>query len=365
MDHCDLIIAAGGTGGHLFPGIAVAHALIKKHPEWKVLFVGSERNVEGQILKELGLPHVALKVGRLKGEGVVQQFKTIFSLPFALRDACRILKTTRPRAVFGIGGYSSGPMIMAAWLKGIPRAILEPNAIPGMTNRYLARFVNYSFIAFEKAAGYFKKNTVLSGTPVREDLIRVGENRKKVGATLTPFRLTILGGSQGARSLNTAMIDMASRLAASNRPLHIVHQTGAADVDRVKKAYEINHISHEVTSFLGDMARVYAESHLVICRSGASTMAELMATKTPAILVPYPHAADNHQQFNASGIVDRGGGEMILDRDLGTLLLPRIQYFLEHPEELNSFWKQFDGRYGATDQVSGLLEEMMHTRKGF
>lgn len=331
-----MLIAAGGTGGHLFPGIAVAETVKHLVPDAEIAFVGSERGLEQEILEREGFSHEALRVGRIKGEGVIQRFKTMISLPKSFLQASEILRRQAPEIVFGIGGYSSGPMILAAFFSKIPRAILEPNAIPGFTNRMLSRFATRIFIAFPETGRFFpRKRTRLTGTPVRESL-----KAKVLQKTQDePFCLAILGGSQGAHSLNLAVIRLLPQLKQSGRRFHMVHQTGARDFEMVRKAYQESSVSHEVKPFFEDMGSVYRKADLVVSRSGASTVAELMETQMPSILVPYPFAADDHQRFNARSIVRAGGGEMILDDQLEEEFAERILYLESHREELKTMRK--------------------------
>lgn len=310
------LIAAGGTGGHLFPGISVARAFKEANPGGDVLFVGSERGLEKDILEREGFRHAALKVGRIKGEGWIEKLKTFASLPGSLCQARSLLKAFRPDVVFGIGGYSSGPMILAAWWLRIPRAILEPNAIPGFTNRILWRFSNLVFIAFEKEKEFFPAAKVrLTGTPVRSEMNEIGPPLKKGGGG--DFTILVLGGSQGATAINKAMVAALPALEASGKALRIIHQTGANDEAWVKDAYAKSKIPHEVSAFVSDMVRVYREADVAVSRAGASTVSELLATRTPSILVPYPFAADDHQRFNADAVAASGGAIVIPNAELG------------------------------------------------
>lgn len=344
-----LAIAAGGTGGHLFPGIAVAEIFREMNPAGQILFIGSDRGLEKEILEREGLRHVALNVGRIKGEGFLGRAKTLFRLPMSLKQARAILEEFGPDAVFGIGGYSSGPVILAACLRRLPRAIMEPNAIPGFTNRMLSRFVHRIFIAFPEAERFFvKSKTRRTGTPVRKKLSEIGE--KRVGANLVfaqgpgriqdsplqnkPFTVLVVGGSQGATALNRAVTDLLPRIASSGKKFRIVHQTGKADFEWVREAYAKSKVPHEVMAFIPNMDDVYASADLVISRAGASTVAELVATGSPSILVPYPFAADDHQRFNAKSVADEGGAEVILNQDLGAKLGERLFFYEANRGEL-------------------------------
>lgn len=330
-----MLIAAGGTGGHLFPGIAVAEVFKEANPGGEIVFVGSERGLEKDILEREGLKHRTLQVGRIKGEGLGQKIRTFFELPRSLMQARALLKELRPDVVFGIGGYSSGPVILSAFLRRIPRAILEPNAIPGLTNRILGRFVNRVFVAFPEAASYFPAKKVrLTGTPVRKKLSSIAD-RVRVDA---PFTIAVIGGSQGATALNRAVVDLLPALEKSGdksgKSFRLIHQTGENDFEWVRDAYEKSKVPHRVSAFIAEMEDVYAEADLLIGRAGASTVAEVIATRTPAVLVPYPFAADDHQRFNALSLVEAGGAEMVMNRDLGEQLAGRVLHLASAPEEI-------------------------------
>lgn len=330
-----LMIAAGGTGGHLFPGIAVAEALKEIDPKGEVRFVGSERGIEEEILKREGFPREALAVGRIKGEGWTARFRTVLKLPAAFWAARGILVHWMPDLVLGIGGYSSGPVVLAAFFARIRRAILEPNAIPGFTNRVLGRFVNRIFIAFPETARFFPGRKVrVTGTPVRRELTAIGSGRgKQERRDPGSFATLVVGGSQGATALNRAMVDLLPELDRSGRPFRIVHQTGKTDFEWVREAYRRTRIPHTVSPFIADMTSAYREADLVVSRAGASTVAELIETRSPSILVPYPYAADDHQRFNALSVARGGGAEMILNKDLAGLG-EMIFYYEGHRDEL-------------------------------
>jgi UDP-N-acetylglucosamine--N-acetylmuramyl-(pentapeptide) pyrophosphoryl-undecaprenol N-acetylglucosamine transferase len=352
-----LLIAAGGTGGHLFPGISVAQAFLELNPGGAVLFVGSDRGIERTILEKAGFRHVALNVGRIKGEGWAQRLKTFVSLPAALLQARSILKNFRPDVVLGIGGYSSGPMILGARWKGIPSAILEPNAIPGFTNRVLRRFANRIFVAFAKAAEFFPAaKTRLTGTPVRSELTEIG--RRTTRPESEGFTIAVLGGSQGATAINKAMVAALPALEASGKDFRLIHQTGAGDEAWVREAYAKTKLTHEVTAFAEDMGRIYREADLVVSRAGASTISELLATRTPSILAPYPYAADDHQRFNAESVAASGGAEVIPNAELGERLAGRILHYEAARGELDAMRGRLERAQG-TPATEAVLREIL------
>lgn len=362
-----MVIAAGGTGGHLFPGIAVAEVM-RDMSDIKITFVGSERGIEQEILRHEGLDHEVLRVGRIKGEGLAGKLKTILTLPRSLWQARQILNRLMPHIVFGIGGYSSGPMILAAFLLRIPRAILEPNAIPGFTNRMLSHFVTRIFIAFPETVSFFgdrKMSKVrLTGTPVRKNLKPKSQIPLENSPSnfQRPFHVVVLGGSQGARSLNEAMIKILPLLQQSGRSFKVTHQTGAKDYERIKEAYARSPIEHEVEPFIKDMASLYHQADLVVSRSGASTIAELIETQTPSVLIPYPFAADDHQRYNAQSIVNAGGGEMLLRGQLEEKLGERILHLASHKEELKKMRENLSKlrKMPAAQAVARECLELMH-----
>ncbi len=332
-----LVIAAGGTGGHLFPGIAVAEAWKELDRAGEIFFVGSDRNREKEILQQEGYEHHSLSVGRMMGEGLASQIRTFLTLPQSGWDAVKLLKQLRPDVILGIGGYSSGPMVSAAFLKRIPRAILEPNSIPGLTNRLLQVVSNRVFIAFPETARFFSpRKTVLTGTPVRKKLSTIGKNRS-VPLDEKAFTIFILGGSQGATALNQEMVRLLPSLKKEmGSRLRVIHQTGNQECESVKQAYQKAGVVSRVEPFIEDMAPVYAEADIAVSRAGASTIAELVETGLPAILIPYPHAAEDHQRFNALSIQEVGGAEMILNRDLSTRLGPALVHYFNHRDELQT-----------------------------
>ncbi len=331
-----LIIAAGGTGGHLFPGISVAEFLKKRDPGGEVLFVGSGRPIERDIFGRQGVRYEMLEVGRIKGAGMIDRFKTILGLPVAVWAASRLLQRFRPDVVLGIGGYSSGPVLLAAKMKGIPGAVLEPNAIPGFTNRLLGHLVDRVFVAFEKAGSYFSiKKVRQTGTPVRASLTAIGRGRREtIEQTKSGvFTLLILGGSQGARSLNQAVVAALPQWGGGR--FRIIHQTGAHDIESIRTSYKGCPLDHRVEAFLysEELEAAYREADLAVCRAGASTMAELIETATPSLLVPYPFAADDHQSWNAMALSQEGGAEVLKDGELGRLA-ERVLFYAKNPERL-------------------------------
>lgn len=325
-----LLIAGGGTGGHLFPGVAIAEELRARQPDAPVLFVGTERGIEARVLPELGWELALIQVSGLKTVGALGAVRGLLRLPRALWQARRILRRFRPDAVIGVGGYASGPVVLMARLAGIPTAICEQNSIPGLTNKILGRLVRKVFLSFSEAQRFFsKRKIVMAGNPLRRDLVRRLTEVTDMATALTdtpadnsngpagrrPFSVLVCGGSLGAVAVN----DLASRALialAATTPLSIVHQTGAADVEKISARYREARVAATVAGFISDMASEYARADVIIARAGATTVAELAMAGKPAIFVPYPFAADNHQEHNAREMVDAGAALAFRQADL-------------------------------------------------
>lgn len=325
-----LLIAGGGTGGHIFPGIAIAQEWERRGGE--VVFVGTRQGQEMGLIPKHGFVLQTLRVGRLKGGSWVRKMMTILGLPFSLLQAFGILWRYRPGVILGIGGYASGPTCVAAKLCGIPTAILDQNVQPGMTNRILGKIVRRVFVSFKESEIFFPKSKlVVTGNPVRSVISFFPYEIPKEG-----FHLFIFGGSQGAQALNDAVLGMIRSHPSVARGLNIVHQTGAADVERIRDFYREKGVSAMVDSFFDNMNDLYRRAHLVLCRAGAGTLTELALSGRPAILVPYPFAADDHQKKNAEVFVATGAAWMVAQKDLTPqVLFNKIDYLKNHPEALS------------------------------
>ncbi len=304
-----LVIAGGGTGGHLFPGLAVAQGVLDRGGE--VLFVGCGRKIEA-----LALAKVPFAVETIKAEGVLgrplwAKAKAVVKLGWAVRRALNILRAFRPQGVLGVGGYASVPVLLAARLLRVPCAIHEQNSIPGMANKFLSRIAARVFVSFAEAKRYFPAQKVVhTGNPVRRELLRPSL-REHQG-----LGLLITGGSQGARTLNKLMLEIIPRLKRDFPELFVIHQTGFADLQEVTKAYIQHGIKAQVLAFIEDMAWAYAQADLVVCRAGATTIAELCALGKPAVYIPFPYATHGHQERNAAVVVARGAGVMFREQGL-------------------------------------------------
>jgi UDP-N-acetylglucosamine--N-acetylmuramyl-(pentapeptide) pyrophosphoryl-undecaprenol N-acetylglucosamine transferase len=308
-----MLIAGGGTGGHLFPGIALAEEFSSRDPGHSVLFVGTRHGIEVRAVPPAGFDLELIQVGGLKGKGLWGWLKGLWRIPRAIWQSRRILKKFRPDVVVGVGGYASGPVLLAAWLMRLPTAVLEQNALPGMTNRVLGRFVRRVFVAFSQAEKFFKPKKVrLLGNPVRRAL---AEDLQKDRQEPSGKHLLVFGGSQGARILNQVVPDAVRQLCGHLPGLQVVHQTGEQECEEVKRRYQERGVAAEVLPFIHDMAAAYRDADVVVSRAGATTVAELSLCRKPAVLIPFPYAADNHQVVNAQALVEAGAAVMILQSD--------------------------------------------------
>jgi UDP-N-acetylglucosamine--N-acetylmuramyl-(pentapeptide) pyrophosphoryl-undecaprenol N-acetylglucosamine transferase len=312
-----LLIAGGGTGGHLFPGVALAEELRAREPDAQIKFVGTRRGIEARVLPELGWDLEFIEVSGLKTVGAAGAVKGVFRLPKALWQARRIVKSFAPDAVIGVGGYASGPVVLAAKLRGIPTAICEQNSIPGLTNKMLGKVVRQVFLSFDESKRFFNgKKIVMSGNPVRRDLL---QKLLAAGATATPHdkvSVLVIGGSQGAVAVNALAAEALTSLAKAGLSLSIVHQTGEKDLEPTSAKYKDAGLAADCRAFIKDMAAAYQDADLIIGRAGATTVAELAIAGKPAIFIPYPFAADNHQELNAREMADKGAALMFKQSEL-------------------------------------------------
>ncbi|MBW2310751.1 MAG: undecaprenyldiphospho-muramoylpentapeptide beta-N-acetylglucosaminyltransferase [Deltaproteobacteria bacterium] len=355
-----IIIAGGGTGGHLFPGIAIADELTKRLGEARILFVVGRKRMEEDIISRAGYEARPIDVEGILGKGIWGGLKAISKIVMSSFQSLGILRDVRPHLVVGVGGYSSGPLCLMAWILGIPTAIHEQNSYPGLTNRLLAPLAKKIFISFEDTGRYFKEGKiVLTGNPVRQDLMaRKPFSRRDNGR----FVVLVVGGSQGARAINRAVVDALKELKEEGLFPFAIHQTGTIDLEKVLGDYRAHGIDGEVTPFIEDMTSAYGTADLVICRAGATTIAELAALGKPSILVPFPYATHDHQVMNANSLLSAGGADMILEKDLtGGALAGRIKRYMQHTDELErmSTLALKAGRPRATEAIVDHLMELM------
>jgi UDP-N-acetylglucosamine--N-acetylmuramyl-(pentapeptide) pyrophosphoryl-undecaprenol N-acetylglucosamine transferase len=323
------ILAGGGTGGHVIPAIAIAQELRRRYAA-EVLFIGTERGLEKRLVPAAGFPLQFVKIGALNKVGLSTRLKTMFNLPRALFDAGRMLNEFQPDVVIGVGGYASGPAMISALRRRIPTLAFEPNLVPGFANRMITRFVSAAAVHFEQTAQYFR-NPVVTGVPVRPAFFQI-PRKPYVPATPT---LLVFGGSQGARAINQAMVRAVPELMKRLPGLKVVHQTGERDYDQVYGAYAQAGIPAEVHKFIDDMPGFFARADLVLCRSGASTVAEIAAAGKPAVFVPFPLAADDHQRRNAEALEQAQAAVVIEETRLDEVwLVDSILALLEDPARL-------------------------------
>ncbi len=311
-----VVIAGGGTGGHLYPGIAVAREILKRRPDAQISFAGTARGIEARVVPREGFPLDLVRVGGLKGKEITHRMHGLALLPAGMIDAWRIVGRRRPRLVIGVGGYSSGPVVLAAAVRGVATMILEQNAVPGLTNRLLAPFVRAAAVTFESSARFFGSKAFVSGNPVRQEFLDAAGQGGWSANDGTGSRILVFGGSQGAHAINVAMVEAAAQLAADGSRVHLTHQTGERDVEMVRAAYRTAGLQAVVEPFLYDMGKQIAGADVIVCRAGATTLAEITAAGKAAILIPLPTATDDHQRKNAEALVSAGAAEMLLQSEL-------------------------------------------------
>jgi UDP-N-acetylglucosamine--N-acetylmuramyl-(pentapeptide) pyrophosphoryl-undecaprenol N-acetylglucosamine transferase len=302
------VLAGGGTGGHVIPALAIAKELQNLY-QAEVLFIGTARGMETRLVPAAGYPLELIKVGQLNRVSLATRMRTLVDLPMSVVHSARLLGKFKPQVVIGVGGYASGPAMLAAALKGIPSLIFEPNLIPGFTNRMAAVMASEAAVQFEQTGSYFRKATV-TGVPVREAFFQIPSRTAGEVPTLLVF-----GGSQGSRAINRAVLSLSllhERLSA----FHLIHQTGEREYNEAREAYSKAGVSAEVFPFINDIPQMFCRADLLLCRSGASTVAEIAAAGKAAVFIPLPTAADDHQRKNAEALVDAGAGVMLPEKEL-------------------------------------------------
>ncbi len=351
-----LLVAGGGTGGHVFPAVAVAKEWLKREEGREVVIVGTARGFEARLVPAAGLPFETLRVRGLKGIGGSRFVRNLAVLPLGLWDALGVLRRHRFAAALGVGGYASGPMMLAAILRGVPSVLFEPNVQPGFTNGVLGRLARRVAVAHEETALRWAKKAVVTGCPVRAEFFEAAER-----AYEPPLRVLVTGGSQGSRLINRAMTGALDPLAARKGELSVVHQTGERDFDEVRHGYERRGFPADVRPFLDDMPARFAEADLIVCRSGAITVAEVAAAGRTAIFVPFGAATDSHQLRNAQAMERAGAGRVVVETELSPeRLAAEILQFADQPQRLAEMGKRARalGRPRATAAIVDLLEEV-------
>src|SRR5712691_6016818 len=350
-----LLIAGGGTGGHVFPALAIAQEWLSRGNEREVVLVGTQRGIEMKLVLQAGLPLETLRVAGLKGKGGATLLRNLAMLAPAMLDARRVLRMHKPDAAFGVGGYAAGPMLLATWLGRVPNVIFEPNAEPGLTNRVLARISTRIATGYEISAREWGRKAIVTGCPVRAEFFSITPRRPG-----KPFRLLVTGGSQGALPINRAFVDAMDLFAARKNELAIVHQSGERDYNAVRTAYARREINAEVLPFLTNMAERFAWADIIVCRAGAITAAEIAAAGRAAIFIPFGRATDSHQLRNAQEMSRAGAGRLISEVELtAERLTAEIFSLLDQPQEIEKLSTAARGLarpYAARDIVN-LIEE--------
>ncbi|MBI1749185.1 MAG: undecaprenyldiphospho-muramoylpentapeptide beta-N-acetylglucosaminyltransferase [Acidobacteria bacterium] len=359
-----LLIAGGGTGGHVFPAIAVAREWLKRGEGREVVIVGTERGLEAKLVPQAGLPLETIRAAGLKGVGGGRLLRNAAVLPLGMLDSAGILRRHRVSAAFGVGGYASGPMMLMAALSGVPTVIFEPNAEPGFANKALAPFVRRIAAAHEEAAsrsaGWGKK-AVVTGCPVRAEFF---EAQPK--AHQPPFTILITGGSQGALPINRAVVDALDLLAPRKKELFVIHQSGERDYNAVRVAYARREFNAEVLPFLDNMAERFAQADLIVCRSGAITVAEIAAAGRAAIFIPFAAATDSHQLRNAQVFASGGAAKLIPQPELTPQRLSSEMFsLLDQPKQMTEIEERARAlaRPRAVEEIVDLIEEVARKKR--
>jgi UDP-N-acetylglucosamine--N-acetylmuramyl-(pentapeptide) pyrophosphoryl-undecaprenol N-acetylglucosamine transferase len=351
-----LLIAGGGTGGHVFPAIAIAHEWLSRGKERDVVLVGTQRGIEMKLVPAAGLPLETLRVAGLKGKGGATLVKNLAMLGPGLIDAIHVLGKYKPAAAFGVGGYAAGPMMLATWMRGVPNVIFEPNAESGFTNRVLAKISTRIATGYDVSARAWGEKAVVTGCPVRPEFFSIVPRTPQ-----KPFRLLVTGGSQGAQVINRAFVDAMDRLVTRKNELSIVHQTGERDYNAVRIAYARREYLAEVVPFLTNMAERFAWADVIVCRAGAITAAEVAAAGRAAIFIPFGHATDSHQLRNAQEMARAGAGRMIPEPELTPeRLTSEIFSLLDQPREIERLSCAARGlaRPNAARDIVNIIEEV-------
>jgi UDP-N-acetylglucosamine--N-acetylmuramyl-(pentapeptide) pyrophosphoryl-undecaprenol N-acetylglucosamine transferase len=353
-----VLIAAGGTGGHIYPGIAVAKEVMRRDPSSKVKFVGTARGLETRLVPAAGYELLLIESAGLVNMGLAARLRGLTVLPKSLLAARQVIKSFGPDMVVGAGGYVSGPVLLVAALMRIPTMIMESNAVPGFTNRKLARWVDTAAASFDSALPYFRGKGIVTGNPVRSEFFDIPARHRDTAQ----FRVLVFGGSQGSRAINNAMVDAVKDLESHRDIIRITHQTGEADYEKVTEGYAQAgwNTNVEVIRYIDDMVKQFAKADLVVSRAGATTSAELMAAGKASIMVPLPGQME--QQRNAEELMDAGASRMILQPDLsGARLAREISSLVSAPEKVSEMEKiaRSGGRPDAAEKAVDLIEQLV------
>ena len=356
-----VLIAAGGTGGHIYPGIAVAKEILRRRPGSEIRFVGTARGLENKLVKQAGFELSLIDSTGLKNVGPIARVRGLLVLPKSFLAARKLIKAFRPDVVIGAGGYVSGPVVLTAALLKLPTLVMESNALPGWTNRVLARFVDKAAVSFDAALPYFRDKAVVTGNPVRREFFEIPTKERQP----EQFSVLVFGGSQGAHAINAAMIAALPSLASLRDVLRITHQTGEADFAKVSSGYAQASWGERtsVRKYIDNMVAAFADVDLVICRAGATTTAELIAAGKASIMIPFPLAADDHQRKNAEALELAGAASMILQQDLsGERLAEEITMLAREPEKITTMEQAARklARGDAASSVVDMIEKLVN-----
>ncbi|MGD0022619.1 MAG: undecaprenyldiphospho-muramoylpentapeptide beta-N-acetylglucosaminyltransferase [Smithellaceae bacterium] len=349
-----VVIAGGGTGGHLFPGIAIAEEFLRRDEKAQIIFIGTKKGIESKLLGQLGYELRTIEIEGVKGRGLKAMARSAYQVPQSMWQSRRVLKQFNPHIVIGVGGYASGPVVLTAHFMGTPTAITEQNALPGITNRILGKFVKVIFVTYAQTQTWFPKGKVIiSGNPVRTAFVagrRVEKGKKDF------WQLLVFGGSQGAVTINKAIIDMLLQLQKMKKKIRVIHQTGTKQLDKVRQAYKKFGITAKVTPFIVDMAKAYAAADLIVCRAGATSLAEITAAGKAAILIPYPWAADDHQTKNAKVLADAGAAVVINESELTSgKLFGVLENLLNNEKKLKKL-EENSARLGNINAAANIVD---------
>ena len=354
-----VLIAAGGTGGHIYPGIAVAKEIMRRDETNEVLFVGTAKGLETRIVPENGFQLSLIHSAGLKSVGAIAKMKGLGLLPRSFLEARKIIRQFRPHVVVGAGGYVSGPVLMMAAIMGVPTLVMDSNALPGFTNRQLAKFIDKAALTFEAAMPFFGKKGVVTGNPVRPEFFDIKPHEPS-----ERIELLIFGGSQGARAINEAVMASLPFIDDIKHRLSITHQTGEVMFDEIRAAYEAADREADVRPYISNMAEAFDKADLIMSRAGATTCAELVAAGKAAILIPLPTAADDHQRKNAEALAAAGAARMILQSDLSAESISNeLKRTIDDPAEIVAMALNARklARPDAAEAVYELIDELRRT----
>ena len=357
-----IVIAGGGTGGHVFPGIAIARAFKEMQDNTEVVFIGTAHGIESSIVPKEGFDIRLIRAEGIAGMNIFRAACNACKIPLSLKDSYAVLKEIRPDMVLGVGGYCSGAAVLTAVMMGIPTMIHEQNSVPGHTNKLLGRFVDTVTATYHESLGFFPKDkTYLTGNPIRQEILKGDRERGYNFFSLDKglFTVFVFGGSRGASSINRAVSEALVYLEGFKDKIQFLHQTGERDFNGVRDFYRMRGFKGTVVPFAHNMADAYAAADLVVSRAGATTLAELTACGKAAILIPYPYAANNHQEHNARKLWDMGAAQMILDRELnGKSLSEMIKHLFENPDAIGEM-ERVSRTLGSADAAHKIIELAM------